>query len=117
MSNTITADQLAIVVNPINEAIDRLSAAMEGPEGEDNILAWDNGLGVLMVTNPETQRREPRAVSYDRAQAFSAAKADFAYPVVLNGHRETAKVTKRKDACARQIVTLREAIADFQSRV
>lgn len=104
MSSLKSEDSRAHVLATFEEGIAKLQACIDGPEGNDTILAWDNGLAVILHCG-----------SYGvgaiwAASAFHADNGSFAYPVVQNGARETAKVRLRKDAAAESIASLRQSI-------
>lgn len=102
------AEVRASVLATMNASIARLEACAAGPEGADTILSWGNGLAVKM------HEGKALAVSIDKADGFRAAKAEFAFPVVMNGHRETAVPRMRKVEALAHAADLRETIADFE---
>lgn len=93
----------------LTDGIARLEECIASPAGLDTILAWPHGLAVKMFDG------KPAAVAIDRADSFTPSEGDFAFPVVMNGHRQTATPQMRAEAARAHLSSLRELIADLDA--
>lgn len=106
------------VLSDLKTCAAEIDAQLAADNGDDLVLAWDNGLAVKFYDNVA------RAVHSTHAEAIvtpeQAAKMPedaWAYiPNVRNGHGEQAKLMKRRDLLAAERVTVLGLIETFSAR-
>lgn len=100
-------NMLADMIAHLNTMSDMLST----DKADDTVLAWDNGLCVVM-----DEGKHPRAAGPVHATAFRPGDTcpSFAFPVIMNGNHHTAKPRLRRAILIQNIQQTEDAIKIFK---
>ena len=110
----MNANQLKTAENMLAEIVafqNVMSDMLTTDKADDTVLTWENGLCVVM-----DEGKHPRAAGVVYATAFRPGDSspDFAFPVIMNGKRETAVPRLRRAVLIDAIRKGEEAIEIFR---